>query len=153
MPLPFQSRKKWDEKKRAEWQQHHTTYTGSQPHNFTKNTPLVRRARYRAFSDNNLPMFRNGFNATRRSLLTVAHPRPHTVHKELPSSNFVCISCQFRTAHSASKHSSGRPVKKGRGTKSNTFLGAIKRLEAHVQHIEKTYADRVKQYDAQQVRC
>ncbi|KAH8151630.1 uncharacterized protein LAJ45_04252 [Morchella importuna] len=71
-------------------------------------------------------MFRNGFNATRRSLLT------------------------FRTAHSASKHSSGRPVKKGRGTKSNTFLGAIKRLEAHVQHIEKTYADRVKQYDAQQ---
>lgn len=44
-------------------------------------------------------------------------------------------------------------MKKGRGTKSDTFLGAIKRLEAHVQHIEKTYADRVKQYDAQQVRC
>lgn len=94
-----------------------------------------------------LSMFRNGFNATRRSLLTITHLRPLPLpKKDLSSSgSFVCVSCQFRSLHS-------KQARKGKGAKPETFLGAIKRLEAHVQHIEKAYLDRVRQHEALKVR-
>lgn len=91
-------------------------------------------------------MFRNGFNATRRSLFIITHPRALPLpKKDLSRNSFVCILCQFRSLHS-------KQAKRGKGTKPETFLGAVRRLEAHVQHIEKTYLDRVRQHEELKVR-
>lgn len=46
---------------------------------------------------------------------------------------FICISCQVRALASQAR--------RGRGTRAPGFLGTIKRLEAHVQLIEKRAAD------------
>ncbi|RPA98947.1 hypothetical protein L873DRAFT_1768811 [Choiromyces venosus 120613-1] len=87
-------------------------------------------------------MFRNSF---RRSLSqplskTIAGTTPSIATTAYPSfgrleflGKFVCISCQVRALASQAR--------RGRGTRASGFLGAIKRLEAHVQLIEKRAAD------------
>lgn len=87
-------------------------------------------------------MFRNGFNATRRSLLTMAHSRPLPIPKR--DGSFVCVACQFRSLHM-------KAPRKGKGGKSETFLDSIKKLEAHVQRIERNYMDKVRQQEALKV--
>lgn len=47
---------------------------------------------------------------------------------------FICISCQVRALATSQ-------ARRGRGTRASGFLGTIKRLEAHVQLIEKRAAD------------
>jgi len=87
-------------------------------------------------------MFRNCI------LRSLSQPLSKTVARRAPSiaataysplgrlefpGKFICISCQVRALASQAR--------RGRGTRAPGFLGIIKRLEAHVQLIEKRAAD------------
>lgn len=89
-------------------------------------------------------MFRNGLAAARhplaRPLVTVACPR----RDALP----VCLSCQLRSL--ATKARRGRPANPPR-PEGEISLSAIKRLEQHVQHMERRYADILKKEAATRV--
>lgn len=91
-------------------------------------------------------MFRNCFRRSPSQSFTRAivsppnFPRPP---KPGWPGRFVCVSCQVRALATSAKRS--------RGTRAPGFLGAIKRLEAHVQSIERVFADRVKKAAATQV--
>ena len=91
-------------------------------------------------------MFRNGLSVSRRRLrqpalniATTSHvaPTPAQAPTELP---FVCRSCQARGMATATK-----TKKVNRAEKGETLLEQIKKLEAHVQMMERAYADKIRQ--------
>jgi len=97
-----------------------------------------------------LSMFRNGINVGRRPLFaqssSLASAVAHSRHK-LP---FVCIACQAR-AMSTQPRSTSKSQKKPK-SKSENFLGQIKRLEAHVQEMERNYVEQLRKRAVEKVR-
>ena len=64
-------------------------------------------------------------------------------HELLPLSPFVCTACHARQARAVASHASSKPFRK-RKDEAN-LAGQIKRLEAHVQEMEKKYVEALRQ--------
>jgi hypothetical protein len=101
-------------------------------------------------------MFRNGINVGRRPLGQLAHAK-----HELP---FVCNACQQHQARTmASKHFHKPEARKpgARNKKTTNFehrkrrqqsmLEQVKQLEAHVQMMERSYAEQLRKRAAEKV--
>lgn len=91
-------------------------------------------------------MFRNGISLGRRQLI-LSTTRPAVQH-ELP---FVCHACTVRGLAGAVSLKPAKAAEKKKKPKQDTFIDQIRRLEEHVQQMERSYTDKLKTKMAEEV--
>lgn len=99
-------------------------------------------------------MFRNGLTAARRPVISqslgAAQHNTTTAATAVAVNNFVCKLCQTkRSAHDGPR----KDKKKDNKTrKQETFAEQVKRLEQHVQMMERNYVEMLRKRAQEQVR-
>lgn len=84
-------------------------------------------------------MLRNGLSLGRRQLRQpVLSAITHTTAHDLP---FVCNLCKTRGYSKSAVKIKAKPPRRQKG---DTLLDQIKRLEAHVQQMERSYNEKLK---------